>query len=761
MEKTDVVAPALPGQQRRRSADPALLRRAQVITHQDLIAYRNPGYFPRLPAVGAHRRLTRAGARARRPRGVLLRTTPPRRARARSSSIPAGAGRPHRRRPRAQPDVAPERPARAPRRSTERPFLLCLGTDFRHKNRVFALRLLEALREAARLGRAARARRPTRGQRLLGRRGGGVSRDAPRARARGRARCRRSARPRRRGCSSAAPRVLYPTTYEGFGLMPFEAADHGRPCLFASHTALAETLPPELAHAGALGSAARAPSASHELLDPPGAVQAQVLRDPPAGTRVDVAVDRGVARRRLLARPPPPRRGRRPHGAGRRRASRPSARSWSASTTSCGAPHARRARAGRRPTARSAPTRQRSLAAVAQAPAAARGCCSGRSSSCARSRGGRPARDAPSRRRRRPRRSRCTSAGRTSEHMREQLAAQAEQPDPEPSGRARAAASAGDVAPRAAAATLARRTPRARRSAAPTRSPAAVSTPAAPEPLAQLAVAEQPRERGARPPRASGSGIRQFSPSTQKSRLPCASVHTTAPPVAIASSGGRQKPSCVEVCTNTVASLNSSLTSSSLGELDVAHARARWPSSGSIPNRHSSGRGSGSARHAVDRQRQVLQRVGAPEREHHVVAALRRPRSGRKRVEVDARRDQLGVEAQLAQPLAVPARRSSCSGTRGGRSRARRGACARRRGSSDVSMSCTKYTGMPRSTLARHTGAAVFHQVATLIASTRRERLDQLVVVLEAVHRRAQLEPVGLRRRACTARPRARARAAG
>ena len=58
-------------------------------------------------------------------------------------------------------------------------------------------------------------------------------------------------------------------------------------------------------------------------------------------------------------------------------------------------------------------------------------------------------------------------------------------------------------------------------------------------------------------------------------------------------------------------------------------------------------------------------------------------------------------------------------------------------------MSCTKYTGMPCSTLARHTGAAVFHQVATLIASSLGERLDELVVVLEAVHRHSQLEPVG------------------
>ena len=58
-------------------------------------------------------------------------------------------------------------------------------------------------------------------------------------------------------------------------------------------------------------------------------------------------------------------------------------------------------------------------------------------------------------------------------------------------------------------------------------------------------------------------------------------------------------------------------------------------------------------------------------------------------------------------------------------------------------MSWTKYTGRPRAMLARHTGAAVIHHVATLIASSRRERLGELVVVGEAVHGRAQLEPLG------------------
>ncbi len=116
------------------------------------------------------------------------------------------------------------------------------------------------------------------------------------------------------------------------------------------------------------------------------------------------------------------------------------------------------------------------------------------------------------------------------------------------------------------------------------------------------------------------SGIRQLTPSTQKSRLPCASVQTTAAPVAIASSGGSAKPSCTEVWMNTVASQNSSLTA----RRSASRRSARRPgaSSGSIPNRHSSGRGSRQCAPRRERQRQVLQRVRAPEREHHVLAAL-------------------------------------------------------------------------------------------------------------------------------------------
>ena len=61
------------------------------------------------------------------------------------------------------------------------------------------------------------------------------------------------------------------------------------------------------------------------------------------------------------------------------------------------------------------------------------------------------------------------------------------------------------------------------------------------------------------------AGMRQLCSWRQKSRLPWASVQTTAAPAAIASSTGRQKPSCFEVCSGIVAWLRSSLTCSSLG----------------------------------------------------------------------------------------------------------------------------------------------------------------------------------------------------
>jgi GT2 family glycosyltransferase len=124
----------------------------------------------------------------------------------------------------------------------DQPFLLCLGTDFLHKNRVFAIRLLQALREQGGFnGMLVFA-----GPKVAG----GSSRDEEAAyleRAPDLASRVIDVGPvdegGKRWLLERASAVVYPSTYEGFGLTPFEAADVGTPCLFAAHTSLAEILP--------------------------------------------------------------------------------------------------------------------------------------------------------------------------------------------------------------------------------------------------------------------------------------------------------------------------------------------------------------------------------------------------------------------------------------------------------------------------------------------------------------------------------------
>jgi len=69
--------------------------------------------------------------------------------------------------------------------------------------------------------------------------------------------------------------VVYPSVYEGFGLVPFESALAGVPCLFAAQSSLADATPAgteTILQWDAAESAARA----HELLSDPGARAAQV-----------------------------------------------------------------------------------------------------------------------------------------------------------------------------------------------------------------------------------------------------------------------------------------------------------------------------------------------------------------------------------------------------------------------------------------------------------------------------------------------------
>jgi GT2 family glycosyltransferase/glycosyltransferase involved in cell wall biosynthesis len=217
----------------------------QVITHQDLIAYRNPGYFPGYPQWDRYQRLTRHAL-------ALADTVVFFSHHAASDALSEDLIDPARVRvvyigvDHTQPAPTDTQPAAGAQAIADQRFLLCLGTDFRHKNRVFALRLFETLREEQGWD----------GKLVLAgphvREGSSAGEEAAYL----------ATRPQLADAVLTLPAisesekawlldhcaaVLYPTTYEGFGLMPFEAADHGRPCLFASQTALAEILPAELA----------------------------------------------------------------------------------------------------------------------------------------------------------------------------------------------------------------------------------------------------------------------------------------------------------------------------------------------------------------------------------------------------------------------------------------------------------------------------------------------------------------------------------
>jgi glycosyltransferase involved in cell wall biosynthesis len=155
----------------------------------------------------------------------------------------------------------------------ERPFLLVLGTRYRHKNVRFALELLGALRtEQGWDGDLVIA-----GAEVL--HGSGSGDDAAWLLAHPE----HAAHVQVVGAVTetekawllrAAAAVVYPSTYEGFGLIPFEAAAAGTPCLVAPTSALRDTLPTELALLvpwDASASAARSlgvltPGAAHDAL---------------------------------------------------------------------------------------------------------------------------------------------------------------------------------------------------------------------------------------------------------------------------------------------------------------------------------------------------------------------------------------------------------------------------------------------------------------------------------------------------------------
>jgi glycosyltransferase involved in cell wall biosynthesis/GT2 family glycosyltransferase len=214
-----------------------------LITHQDMIGYRNPTYFRSFREWDDYRRVTRK-ALAVADRTLFFS------AHARADALAEDLVEPHR------AEVvhigvdhvvgAGDGPAVPPRGIEQLPddveLMLCLGTDFRHKNRVFAIRILDALQRRhgwrgrlilvgprVALGSSAAdedqllALRPRLSDAVV--MAAAVS-EAEKAWLMRRARL-----------------VVYPTVYEGFGLVPFEAATHGVPCLWAPGTSLSELLP--------------------------------------------------------------------------------------------------------------------------------------------------------------------------------------------------------------------------------------------------------------------------------------------------------------------------------------------------------------------------------------------------------------------------------------------------------------------------------------------------------------------------------------
>jgi glycosyltransferase involved in cell wall biosynthesis len=207
-----------------------------IIGQQDLIGYHNPSYHPDIDSWRGYRRTTRlalAGADQ-----VVFFSEHARDDALAEDLLPSGRTHVVGIAPGAMESVST--PGRPPDglSADDGPFLLCLGADYAHKNRPFAIELLGALRDLGWQGRLVLA-----GTHVPN----GSSRERERKLLSGSPDLAGSVldlgqvdEPCRRWLYRHASALIYPTTYEGFGLLPFEAAQSGLPCLFAAQASLAE-----------------------------------------------------------------------------------------------------------------------------------------------------------------------------------------------------------------------------------------------------------------------------------------------------------------------------------------------------------------------------------------------------------------------------------------------------------------------------------------------------------------------------------------
>jgi glycosyltransferase involved in cell wall biosynthesis len=256
-----------------------------IITNQDLIGYRNPSYFRDGDAWQGYRRITR-NALSLADRVLFFSAHARDDALAEDLVEPSRAsvvyiGVDHRFAGEAA-TLTPARPERAELLPADAEAILCIGTDFRHKNRVFALRMLEELQRRHAWKGYLLLAGPTVAQ--------GSSRRDEAAALRARPEVDRAtldlgavSEAEKEWLYARAQLVLYPTVYEGFGLVPFEAAAREKPCLWARGTSLSELLPDEAAQIVPWDAEASADRANRLLHD-------QALR------RANVAAVREVAR---------------------------------------------------------------------------------------------------------------------------------------------------------------------------------------------------------------------------------------------------------------------------------------------------------------------------------------------------------------------------------------------------------------------------------------------------------------------------------
>jgi GT2 family glycosyltransferase/glycosyltransferase involved in cell wall biosynthesis len=212
-----------------------------VVTQQDLIAYRNPSYFRNFAEWTHYRRSIRASlalaevvvfvSQHAAGEAVLEGLVERHRTRVVGNGIDHHFG-----------GGATPRPPREAERMEGHPLLVCIGADFQHKNRVFALRVLDQLqRRHGWTGRLV----------LVGPKawcGSSSSEEAAYLLRHPEVDAATVLLPavtedEKLWLMRHAVAVLYPTTYEGFGLVPFEAAAFDLPCIFAPQASLAEVLP--------------------------------------------------------------------------------------------------------------------------------------------------------------------------------------------------------------------------------------------------------------------------------------------------------------------------------------------------------------------------------------------------------------------------------------------------------------------------------------------------------------------------------------